>query len=142
MIKSLKTISFAINVRKRVFNKQSIQKKDSIWFRDNLQKMGPTYIKIGQFMSNRRDIFDKEIVNELKSLQDDVVQIDENIIEDYIKNNINLFHFEKISKKPVASASIGQVHKAYLINKTKCVIKFKKPLVVEQISEDLNILMN
>lgn len=136
-----KTIGFGLETSNRFKYKRQITKQDGIWLRNRLQDMGPTYIKIGQFMSSRRDIFDKNIVDSLKELQDNVKPIKDSDIVNIISNSIDIQHFDRIDKIPIASASIGQVHKGYLKNtRTTCAIKIKRPNVLKQIESDLEIL--
>jgi predicted unusual protein kinase regulating ubiquinone biosynthesis (AarF/ABC1/UbiB family) len=101
--------------------------------------MGPTFIKIGQFMSTRTDIFGEEITNELKDLQDNVDPLKYDILEEYI--NPILSNFDSIEKIPIASASIGQVHIGKLKNGNKIVFKIRRPNIEEQICEDFDLLL-
>jgi predicted unusual protein kinase regulating ubiquinone biosynthesis (AarF/ABC1/UbiB family) len=110
-----------------------------IWIKNKLISMGPTFIKIGQFMSTRTDVFGEEIVNELKDLQDNVAPITYEELEEYI--NPILIYFESIEKDPIASASIGQVHIGKLKSGEQIVIKVKRPNIEKQISEDFELLL-
>jgi ubiquinone biosynthesis protein len=141
MNKIYKTIGFGLETRNKFKSNKKVTKQDGLWLRNKLQEMGPTYIKIGQFMSSRRDIFDKNIVDSLKELQDNVKPIKDTDIKNIIGNSINIEHFSKIEKIPLASASIGQVHKGYLKRtNTCCAIKIKRPNVLKQIESDLDII--
>jgi predicted unusual protein kinase regulating ubiquinone biosynthesis (AarF/ABC1/UbiB family) len=98
--------------------------------------MGPTFIKIGQFVSTRSDIFSKEITDELKELQDNVLPLKWNDIKYKVDTNL----FDSIDENPLASASIGQVHKAILKNKD-VVIKIKRPGIDTLIKADFDGLL-
>lgn len=114
-----------------------------IKLRETLQELGPTFIKLGQIASSRRDLIPKEITVELEKLQDDVKSISfqeiRNNIESELQNSIeNLFHH--IEEKPLATASIGQVHVAYLHSGEEVAIKIQRPDIERTIEVDLEIL--
>ena len=96
---------------KERMSKQTI----GIKLREVLQSLGPTFIKLGQIASTRRDLVPSEIAKELEQLQDQVSgfpfpQVQE-IIEMELGEKLEDL-FQEFNKKPVASASIGQVHQA------------------------------
>ena len=140
MYQIYKTINFGMQTKMRFNKDKPVSKQDGIWLKNKLQDMGPTYIKIGQFMSSRRDIFDRNIVEALKDLQDNVKPIDDQDIKNVIGSSLDINYFNKIDRKPIASASIGQVHKGYLNNDNLCAIKIKRPNVQEEIEKDLEII--
>lgn len=104
------------------------------WLRRALDGAGPTYIKIGQFISNRPDIFGKEFSNDLAPLRDNVTPFDFEQVRDKIPKGIT-----EVNPKPIASASIAQVHQAKL-NGKDIVLKFKRPGIDVQIKEDLDLI--
>lgn len=106
------------------------------WIRDQLEKSGPTYIKLGQFITNRRDIFGPELSDGLKTLQDRVKPVRWELIEPSIPKDT----FVDIDTVPVATASIAQIHKAYLKNGRMVALKVKKPGVEKSVMEDLSVL--
>lgn len=140
MYQICKTINFGMQTKMRFNKDKPVSKQDGVWLKNKLQDMGPTYIKIGQFMSSRRDIFDRNIVEALKDLQDNVKPIDDQDIKNVIGSSLDINYFNKIDRKPIASASIGQVHKGYLNNDSLCAIKIKRPNVQEEIEKDLEII--
>jgi len=99
-----------------------------------LEGAGPTYIKIGQFASQRPDIFGKQLAKDLAPLRDQVKPIDFDAVKDKIPNEIT-----SVEPKPIASASIAQVHRAKLKDKD-IVLKFKRPGIEAQIKEDLELI--
>jgi predicted unusual protein kinase regulating ubiquinone biosynthesis (AarF/ABC1/UbiB family) len=109
------------------------------WVKNKLISMGPTFVKIGQFMSTRTDVFGEDITNQLKELQDNVSPLSYEVLEDYI--NPILINIDSIEKIPIASASIGQVHIGKLKNGEKIVLKVKRPFIEEQINEDFELLL-
>ncbi len=108
-----------------------------------LEELGPTFIKIGQILSTRVDLFSPEYINELSKLQDNVAPIDGKEVTEIIEEELNLDIneiFSSFIKEPMAVASIGQVHQATLYNGEDVVIKVKKPDIEPQIIQDLDIL--
>jgi predicted unusual protein kinase regulating ubiquinone biosynthesis (AarF/ABC1/UbiB family) len=119
---------------KRIDNKNL-----GIWTKNKLIESGTTFIKIGQLISTRSDLFDKDFLFELKGLQDNILPIPFEQLEYFIlpiKSEL-----EYIDPNQIASASIGQVHKAILKNGDKIVIKFKRPNIEKKIHEDFEFLL-
>lgn len=114
------------------------------WVRKELTSMGPAFIKMGQFLSTRSDLFDKEIVGELAKLQDDITPVHIDAVKHVINESYNkpwYDIFETIEDPPIACASIGQVHIATLKStKEKVVIKVQKPCVAQEIRDDITTL--
>jgi len=106
------------------------------WLRKAFEGAGPTYIKVGQFASQRPDIFGKDLARDLAPLRDQVKPIDFDEVKDKIPEGIT-----NVDPKPIASASIAQVHRAKLKDKN-VVLKFKRPGIEAQIKEDLNLIRN
>jgi len=106
------------------------------WLRRMLDMSGPTYIKAGQFISNRPDIFGKALSNELAPLRNNVTPFDFEQVRDKIPKEIS-----DVDPVPFASASIAQVHRAKLKNKN-VVLKIKRPGIEAQIKEDLDLIRN
>ncbi|HZW68345.1 MAG TPA: AarF/ABC1/UbiB kinase family protein [Pseudogracilibacillus sp.] len=113
--------------------------------RSALQSLGPTFIKLGQIASSRRDIVPEEIAIELEKLQDDVLSFDYEIVQETIIRELedtpeNLF--AEFNKEPLATASIGQVHIAKLHTGEEVAIKIQRPDIESIITTDLEILHN
>jgi ubiquinone biosynthesis protein len=110
-----------------------------------LEELGATFIKLGQFLSTRPDLMPPEYQAELARLQDDAPPIAAELARERIELELGgpvseLFaHFDL---QPLAAASIGQAHAATRHDGTEVVIKVRRPGVVEQIEEDLEILLN
>lgn len=136
----LKTVRKTMEIRDKFKNKK-ITASNSEWLRNTIQEMGPTYVKIGQFISNRSDIFDENIIKSLKLLQDKVDPIKyETVIDIINSNNSNLF-IKQISKKPIASASISQVHTIRGYDSKQYVVKIRRPNIYNDINDELNNLI-
>jgi len=108
-----------------------------------LGELGATFIKFGQTLSTRADLFPAEVVEELAKLQDaapavPVEAIRRTILEDLGADPDSVFaHFDPT---PIASASIGQVHGARLGDGREVVVKVRRPGAEEQVEVDLQIL--
>ncbi|PIE35654.1 hypothetical protein CSA56_03400 [candidate division KSB3 bacterium] len=109
-----------------------------------LEDLGPTFVKLGQVLSTRPDLLPTSFVQEFKKLQDRVPPIDSQEISEQItialgKTPEEIFSF--FDAKPIASASIGQVHKAVLRSTNeKVVVKVQRPSIRSTIESDLDIL--
>lgn len=124
--------------------------------REALEKLGPFYIKMGQLLATRHDLFEVSILNELKNLQDNVSPFDAKTARGIIDSNLESLGystasdnspFASIETKPLAAASIAQVHGAILKaafagteHDQDVVIKVLRPNVREQIIKDMNLL--
>ncbi len=108
-----------------------------------LERLGPTFIKLGQILSLRPDLLPKEYIRELGNLQDKVPSFPYKEVEKIIKEEIGRpvdELFLKFSKNPIASASISQVHKAELKNGSIVAVKVQRPKVREMIETDIEIM--
>ncbi len=132
-----------IPITKRLGLKKKDELKPEVMLRRTLERLGPTFIKFGQLLSVRPDLIPKEYSKELEKLQDNVPEFPfkdvKAIIEkEFGKSIEHLFlHFEK---KPIASASISQVHKAILKNGDKVAVKVQRPEVKHLMETDIEIM--
>ena len=112
---------------------------------EDLKKMGPTYVKLGQLLSTRPDLLPENYLQALANLQDDVETVPyeevQKIFEEEIGVKINKA-FELFDPKPLASASIGQVHLALLPSGRKVVVKIQRPGIRKKFIEELETLKN
>ncbi len=111
--------------------------------RKMLEELGPTYVKIGQVLSMRPDLIPPEYVKELAQLYDEAAPLPfEEIkkrVESELGKNLNEI-FKSFVEKPIAAASMGQVHKATLLDGTKVVVKVQRPGIREIIDTDIDIV--
>jgi ubiquinone biosynthesis protein len=110
-----------------------------------LETLGPVYIKFGQMLSTRRDLLAPDLANELVVLQDKVPPFDSDIAQSIIKKSLGLEHitdlFDNFDPKPLASASVAQVHTATLKeNNEEIVIKVLRPGIKQTIEDDVDLL--
>ncbi len=129
----------------RINKKEYESPKDSvpIRLRRMMEELNGTFIKLGQLLSLRPDLIPKEYAKEFSKLQDHVppFSYDEVVstIESELKSKLKDV-FLKFEKIPIASASIGQVHKAWLKNGKKVAVKVMRPKVEETFEIDVKIL--
>jgi len=107
-----------------------------------IEELGPTYIKFGQIMSTRPDILPPPLVQELKKLQDQTNPLPFEKIQTVIREELPEYedYFDGIEEKPLASASISQVHRARLKDGTPVVLKVQRPGIETLIETDILIL--
>ena len=109
-----------------------------------IEKLGPTYIKMGQMMSVRPDVLPQAALDELAVLQDAVKPFDTPtaiaIIESELGGPLGQF-FTELSETPVAAASLAQVYKAKLVRDGSYVaVQVQRPRILETVSKDLYVL--
>ncbi|ENM5779283.1 ubiquinone biosynthesis regulatory protein kinase UbiB [Vibrio mimicus] len=109
-----------------------------------LQELGPVWIKFGQMMSTRRDLFPPHIADPLAMLQDKVAPFDgqqaKQLIEEELGAPLEMW-FDDFDIKPLASASIAQVHTAKLkSNGREVVLKVIRPDIRPQIDADIKLM--
>jgi ubiquinone biosynthesis protein len=110
-----------------------------------LEDLGPTFIKFGQLLSTRPDLLPRDILNELTCLQDSVPSFPYALVEEIIEQQLGKpvgEAFQSLEEKPLAAASIGQVHRACLHSGEDVVIKVRRPQIVAQMQTDLEILVD
>ena len=108
-----------------------------------LEELGPVFIKFGQMLSTRRDLLPTDIADELARLQDKVPPFPEQqsiaIIEKDLGKPVNEL-FASFEAKPMASASVAQVHAATLHSGEKVVVKVIRPDIEPIIRQDLALM--
>jgi ubiquinone biosynthesis protein len=109
-----------------------------------LEDLGPTFVKFGQIMSLRPDLLPPQLIRELSRLQDDVAPEDFGNIKRVIQQNLGRGLdevFSTFDEKPLASASLAQVHRGVLRNEERTAsVKVQRPGIRRKIELDLDIL--
>jgi len=108
-----------------------------------LEELGPTFIKFGQILSTRPDFLPPAFIKELAKLQDQVPSFNSSQAQEIIEQELNkpiVQLFKKFEEKPVAAASLSQVHKAILPNGAIVAVKIQRPDIKETIELDIGIL--
>jgi ubiquinone biosynthesis protein len=111
--------------------------------REALDEAGPTFVKFGQLLSTRPDVVPPDIVAELRKLQDDVTPFPFAQVRQVIEAELDLTveqAFLELDETPLASASIGQVHRGVLPNGDEVAVKVQRPAAPSQVEADLGLL--
>lgn len=107
------------------------------------ERLGPTYIKLGQIISSGQGIFPAELVEEFKLCRDRVAPEPFDVVRRVVEADLGrpLEHvFREFERTPLASASIAQVHRAVLADGTEVVVKVQRPQVARLVHEDLRVM--
>jgi predicted unusual protein kinase regulating ubiquinone biosynthesis (AarF/ABC1/UbiB family) len=122
-------------------NKEVIAEIDNL--PDDLEKLGPTYVKLGQFFSTRSDMLPQPYIDVLERLQDKVkpFPLDEvmKVIDEEIPMRFSKAFLE-FDPNPIGAASIGQVHKAVTRDGRSVVVKVQRPDIKQTVLEDLEAM--
>ncbi len=111
--------------------------------REMLDELGPTFVKFGQLLSTRPDIVPPDVIAELRKLQDDVSPFPMEDVERVVQEELGLSierAFLEFDERPIAAASIGQVHRATLPTGVDVVVKVQRPSAPRQIESDLRLM--
>lgn len=110
---------------------------------DDLEALGPTYIKLGQFFSTRSDMLPQPYLDVLERLQDKVKPFSYDVVKKIIDEEIPMRFskaFLEFDEKPIGTASIGQAHKAVTRDGRVVIVKIQRPDIQEQVKEDLDAM--
>jgi predicted unusual protein kinase regulating ubiquinone biosynthesis (AarF/ABC1/UbiB family) len=123
------------------YDRNAPQRADRL--RRILTELGPTYIKVGQALSTRPDLIDKNFLPELIALQDRLPAFDRDlavrIIETQLRRPLEDL-YQDFSREPVAAASLGQVYKARLYTGEQVAVKVQRPNLLPAITCDLYLM--
>jgi ubiquinone biosynthesis protein len=109
-------------------------------FRTALEELGTTYIKLGQLLSSRPDLLPDVYIEELGRLVDDVPPVPFDEIQRVISRELPAGVFVRLDARPLATASIAQIHTALLNTGREVIVKVRRPGVEEQVELDLALL--
>ena len=109
----------------------------------DIEKLGPTFIKLAQLLSTRADLLPQSYIDALTRLQDNVGPFPFNEVEEIVNTELGVRiskAFSEFESQPVAAASLGQVHRAKMRDGRDVVVKVQRPGIRERMSEDLEVL--
>ncbi|WP_447965338.1 ABC1 kinase family protein [Nitrospira sp. Ecomares 2.1] len=105
--------------------------------------LGPTFVKLGQILATRPDLFGPEWISEFEKLQSQAPQLDFEELRPQVEADLGApleDLFAEVDTKPLAAASMAQVHRATLKDGTKVVLKIQRPGIREKIEADMRLL--
>jgi predicted unusual protein kinase regulating ubiquinone biosynthesis (AarF/ABC1/UbiB family) len=109
----------------------------------DLEKLGPTFIKLGQLLSTRADLLPAPYLEALTRLQDRIEPFSYEEVDRIVSGELGVRiskAFAEFEPQPLAAASLAQVHRAYMRDGRAVVVKVQRPNIREQIVEDLEAL--
>ena len=108
-----------------------------------LARLGPTFVKLGQLLSTRADILPPEYLEALSKLRDDVKPLPATDVLRVVEAELGVpvsKVFRSFNRRPIGSASLGQVHKATLRDGRVVAVKVQRPDVQAQVVDDMEVI--
>jgi ubiquinone biosynthesis protein len=109
-----------------------------------LEELGPSFIKLGQLMSVRADLFPPEYTEEFKKLQDSVPPVSfasiKAVVEAELGSSLEEI-FSEFSPESIAAASVAQVHEARLKSGERVAVKVIRPGIEKKVREDIHVMI-
>ena len=116
---------------------------EALAFAADLEKLGPTFIKLGQLLSTRADLLPPAYLEALARLQDNVDPFPFDDVERIVQDELGVRlskAFQTFDPTPIAAASLGQVHRAVMRDGREVAVKVQRPNVHDQVVKDLDAL--
>ena len=142
-------IDFYLELGKRIITRDRMPKNlerlsQAQRLRLAMEELGPTFIKLGQLLSTRPDVLEQDYIQEFSKLQDKVPAVPFAEIKDQIQRELGYPAdelFSELLEKPVAAASIAQVHRGKLKTGEEVVFKVRRPGITKIVETDIDVLM-
>jgi ubiquinone biosynthesis protein len=134
---------FGDRIRGRNRGRRKNGRLDPVRLRYALVDLGPSFIKLGQLMSTRADLFPPEYIDELSKLQDQVPPVSFDRIRDSIEGELRQpleQLFDHFNPQAMAAASVAQVHTAILKSGEKVAVKVIRPGIEKRIASDIQLM--
>jgi ubiquinone biosynthesis protein len=135
-----------VSLEHRTLHRDDARQTRPVALRLAFEELGPTFVKLGQRLSTRADLLPHEYQVELAKLQDSAPAFPAEVLEDVVRHELQCAGtkavFATFEFEPLAAASIGQAHAATLQDGTEVVVKVRRPGIVEEVEQDLEILQN
>jgi ubiquinone biosynthesis protein len=109
----------------------------------DLERLGPTFVKLGQLLSTRSDLLPPAYLRALRRLQSDVAPFSFDEVEQIVSSELGVRlskAFVTFEEQPIASASLGQVHRAELRGGKRLAVKVQRPNIREQVLDDMDAI--
>lgn len=113
--------------------------------REAFEELGPIFVKFGQLLSTRVDLLPEDISTEIAKLQDSVTPFNGELAKDIVEKSLGkpiTEIFLEFELKPLASASIAQVHAAKLLDGKDVVVKILRPNIEFEVKRDIDLLLS
>ncbi len=136
MARLMKTLDLIVRNRVQWTLQPKVRRRIARRTKESVVDLGPTFVKIGQYVSTRGDVFPEEIIDEFVQLQDNVYSMEWCQVEPIVCRVPGL---TDVKRDPLASASLGQVHVAKYKG-CECVVKVLRPETREQLENDVENL--
>lgn len=133
----LLTLFLLIKDKKSFFG---VRPLSPVALKTSVNLLGASFVKLSQVLATRSDFFSIDYLEELKSLHDELDPMDEKEAEAVAKRAGLAGVFDSFSARPIASASIGQVHEARLKNGQKVAVKLRRDGIQRRVAADVAIL--
>jgi ubiquinone biosynthesis protein len=111
--------------------------------RISFEELGPTFIKFGQLLASREDLFPSDFIEELSKLKDRVKGIPFSKIRSHVEESFGKSIdeiFSEVEEKPIGTASIAVVYRAKLLTGERVVLKVKRPNIEKEIERDIALM--
>lgn len=133
----LLTLYLLIKKRKRFFTFKPLSPAKLLF---TINVLGASFVKLSQVLATRSDFFTPEYLDALKTLHDELEPMSEADMRTVFTAAFEINPFFRFTDKPIASASIGQVHEAWLDKKTKVAVKLRRLGIEKKVKADIQII--
>jgi predicted unusual protein kinase regulating ubiquinone biosynthesis (AarF/ABC1/UbiB family) len=133
----LLSIYLVIKKKKSFFGIKPLGAKE---LKETITYLGASFVKLAQVLATRADFFDKEYLQELKELHDQLPPMNKAEFNEVYSKAFRSETFLSFEKEPIASASIGQVHVAYTHKEQKVAVKLRRLNIEQMVRADIKII--
>ena len=122
---------------------EAVEERDAQALTDEFERMGPTFVKLGQLLSTRADLLPPSYLRALARLQEQVEPFDFADVERIVRHELGVRiskGFASFDERPLAAASLGQVHRAALRDGRPVVVKVQRPQIRERVLDDMEAI--
>lgn len=124
-------------------SEQMLRMSAPVRVRRAMEELGPTFVKLGQVLATRVDLFPPEWIDEFSELQNAVPALPYELVREQLERDLGEpaeAAFARLDQTPLAAASLAQAHRAWLHDGTPVILKIRRPGIREVIDADLRLL--